>query len=62
MLQSLRCQQSPHKGVFWQFAKLKSNLFTREIKSYLLSDLDKLFAAVNYIFLECQHELEMFNN
>lgn len=48
-------------GQFWQFAKLKSNLFTREIKSYILSDLEKLFAAINYIFIECQHELEMLN-
>ncbi len=49
-------------GQFWQFAKLKSNSFTREIKFYLLSDLDKLFAAINYIFLECQRELEMLSN
>jgi hypothetical protein len=48
-------------GQFWQFGKLKSNLFTREIKSYTLSDLDMLFAALNYIFIKCRLELELMS-
>ncbi|MBW4507517.1 MAG: hypothetical protein KME64_13535 [Scytonematopsis contorta HA4267-MV1] len=48
-------------GQFWQFGKLKSNLFTREIKSYTLSDLDMLFAALNYIFVQCRLELELMS-
>jgi hypothetical protein len=48
-------------GQFWQFGKLKSNLFAREIKSYTLSNLDTLFAALNYIFIQCRLELELFN-
>jgi hypothetical protein len=46
-------------GQFWQFAKLKANLLTREVNYYILSNLDKLLAAINYIFIQCQRELEM---
>lgn len=48
-------------GQFWQFGKLKGNTYTRETKSYILSDVDKLFAALNYIFMECQRALDLFN-
>ncbi|BAZ14834.1 hypothetical protein NIES4071_67040 [Calothrix sp. NIES-4071] len=48
-------------GQFWQFGKLKGNIYTREIKSYTLSDVDKLLAALNYIFMECQRTLDLFN-
>ncbi|RUT09015.1 hypothetical protein DSM106972_010680 [Dulcicalothrix desertica PCC 7102] len=48
-------------GQFWQFGKLKGNIYTREIKSYTLSDIDKLFAALNYIFMQCQRALDLFN-
>lgn len=45
-------------GRFWQFGKLKENLFTRNRTSYVIDDLDKVFAAVNYIFKECESLLE----
>ncbi len=48
-------------GQFWQFGKLKGSTYTREIKSYTLSDIDDLFAALNYIFMECQRALDLFN-
>ncbi len=41
-------------GKLWQFGKLKENLFTLNKNSYLIDDLDKLFAAVNYIFQQCE--------
>ena len=42
------------KGEVWQFGKLKGNVFTKNKQSYLIDDLNKLFAAINYIFQECE--------
>jgi hypothetical protein len=44
-------------GQFWQFAKLNGNIFTRELKSYTISELEQLLAAINYIFRQCELEL-----
>ena len=41
-------------GEVWQFGKLKGNVFTKNKQSYLIDDLNKLFAAINYIFQECE--------
>ena len=41
-------------GRIWQFGKINSNIFTRNKDLYLIQDLDKLFAAVNYIFQQCE--------
>jgi hypothetical protein len=40
-------------GEVWQFGKLKENIFTKNKQSYLLDDLNKLVAAINYIFQQC---------
>ncbi|MEH2115627.1 hypothetical protein [Nostoc sp.] len=37
-------------GKIWQFGKLIADVFTRNKNLYVIQDLDKLFAAVNYIF------------
>ncbi|MBS9392210.1 MAG: hypothetical protein HEQ29_03350 [Dolichospermum sp. LBC05a] len=37
-------------GKIWQFGKLVGDVFTRNKNLYMIQDLDKLFAAVNYIF------------
>ncbi|MEA5598661.1 hypothetical protein [Rivularia sp. UHCC 0363] len=41
-------------GKIWQFGKLKFDVFTRNKNLYVIQDLDKLFAAVNYIFRQCE--------
>jgi hypothetical protein len=41
-------------GEVWQFGKLKGNFFTKNKQSYLIDDLNKLFAAINYIFQQCE--------
>ncbi|MCL1465981.1 hypothetical protein [Argonema galeatum] len=41
-------------GGIWQFGKLEANVFTRNSIFYTIQDLDKLFAAVNYIFQQCE--------
>jgi hypothetical protein len=41
-------------GKIWQFGKLLADVFTRNKNLYVIQDLDKLFAAVNYIFQQCE--------
>ena len=41
-------------GEVWQFGKLKGNFFPKNKSSYLLDDLNKLLAAINYIFQKCE--------
>ena len=44
-------------GERWQFGKLESELFSINIKYYSIQELDKLFVAVNYIFQQCELQL-----
>nr|WP_223270055.1 hypothetical protein [Nostoc sp. 'Peltigera membranacea cyanobiont' 213] len=44
-------------GASWQFSKLKDEVFTRNIIFYSIQELDKLFAAVNYVFQQCELQL-----
>jgi hypothetical protein len=44
-------------GKIWQFGKLEGNSFTRHAFLYTIYELDKLFAAVNYIFQQCEAQL-----
>ena len=44
-------------GKTWQFGKLEENNFTSNINVYPIQDLDKLFAAVNFIFKQCEEQL-----
>ena len=45
-------------GSLWQFGKLEADLFTKTIVPYTIYELDKLFAAVNYIFRQCELQLD----
>lgn len=44
-------------GNYWEFGKLDGAIFARNKDRYLLQDLDKLFAAVNYVFQQCEIQL-----
>jgi hypothetical protein len=44
-------------GGTWQFGKLEANIFTRNIIPYTIYELDKLFAVVNYVFQQCELQL-----
>lgn len=44
-------------GKVWQFGKLESNIFTSNQNFYTVQDLDRLFAAVNYVFQQCELQL-----
>ena len=41
-------------GNFWQLGKLEGNTFTRNSKFFSIQEIDKLAAAVNYIFRQCE--------
>ena len=45
-------------GKVWQFGKLNLDIFTRNKIFYTIQDLDKLFAALNYIFKQCQLQID----
>jgi type I site-specific restriction endonuclease len=44
-------------GDRWQFGKLEDQSFTLNSTFYSIQDLDKLFAAVNYVFQQCEVQL-----
>jgi hypothetical protein len=44
-------------GETWQFGKLEENNFIINIAPYSIYELDKLFAVVNFIFQECERQL-----
>ncbi|MEC4812580.1 MAG: hypothetical protein SAK29_04805 [Scytonema sp. PMC 1069.18] len=44
-------------GDIWQFGKLEAQVFTRNITFYTIQELEKLFAVVNYIFQQCEMQL-----
>jgi hypothetical protein len=42
----------------WEFAKFQKELFTKNLNGYHIEDLDELFAAINYLFLESQRQIQ----
>jgi hypothetical protein len=44
-------------GAMWQFGKLKLERFTQNKLFYTIQDLERLFAAVNYVFKQCGLQL-----
>ncbi len=44
-------------GKIWQFGKLTADVFTRNKNIYVIQELDKLFAAVNYVFQQCELQI-----
>ncbi len=41
-------------GEVWKFGKLRRNRFTENKTFYTIQDLDQLFAAINYVFQQCE--------
>jgi hypothetical protein len=62
MIAAQRLNENPEQEVFgivsngdrWQLGKLKSHVFTRNQTFYTIQELDKLFAAINYVFQQCE--------
>ncbi|MEQ8381450.1 MAG: hypothetical protein RH949_03650 [Coleofasciculus sp. A1-SPW-01] len=45
-------------GAIWQFGQLITDKFTQNKRFYTIQDLERLFAAVNYVFQQCELQLE----
>ncbi|MEQ9621910.1 hypothetical protein [Coleofasciculus chthonoplastes] len=45
-------------GQLWQFGKLRNNRFTKNFAAYTIYNLEQLLAALNYVFRQCELELE----
>ncbi len=62
MIAAQRLNENSEQEVFgivsngdrWQLGKLKSNVFTGNQMFYTIQELDKLFAAINYVFQQCE--------
>ncbi|MBW4478571.1 MAG: hypothetical protein KME54_17345 [Tolypothrix brevis GSE-NOS-MK-07-07A] len=44
-------------GITWQFGKLEGEIFTRNSTYYTIQEINKLFAAVNFVFQQCEQQL-----
>ena len=66
MIAVQRLNQNPEQTIFgivsngliWQFGKLNLDTFTQNKLFYTIQELEKLFAAINYVFRECELQLE----
>lgn len=47
-------------GSTWEFGKLEADIFTKNITPYSIYELDKLFSVVNYLFQQCELQLNNF--
>jgi hypothetical protein len=47
-------------GTTWQFGKLEGDCFTRNITYYSIQNLDALFGAVNFLFQQCEAQLQQY--
>lgn len=45
-------------GLIWQFGQLNIDIFTQNKIFYTIQELERLFAAINYIFQQCELQLE----
>jgi hypothetical protein len=68
MIAAQRLNQDPPITVFgivsngtsWQFGKLEADVFTRNIPPFTIFELEPLFAAVNYLFQQCEIQLARY--
>jgi hypothetical protein len=66
MLPVQRINNEPEKTIFgivsngavWQFGKLNIDIFTQNKTFYTIQDLEQLFASVNYVFQQCELQLD----
>lgn len=66
MVAVLRLNNEPQQTIFgivsngavWQFGKLNLDIFTQNKTFYTIQDLERLFAAVNYVFQQCDLQLD----
>lgn len=47
-------------GERWQFGKLETDVFTRNVTFYSIQELEPLFGAVNDLFRQCEIQLQAY--
>ena len=47
-------------GVIWEFAMIRENHFTKEVRIYTIQDLQLLLSAIAYMFEQSKLELAAF--
>ncbi|MCJ8282068.1 MAG: hypothetical protein MJK14_20055, partial [Rivularia sp. ALOHA_DT_140] len=65
MIAVQRLNQIPEQTIFgivsneliWQFGKLNVDVFTQNKIFYTIQELEKLFAAINYVFQQCELQI-----
>ena len=45
-------------GLIWEFGKLESNTFTKHPLPYSISDPQRIFGILDFIFSECERQIE----
>jgi hypothetical protein len=45
-------------GLVWEFGKLETNVFTKHPLSYSISESQKVFGNLDFIFAECEKQVE----
>jgi hypothetical protein len=46
-------------GKLWEFGKLQNEVFTKHIRAYILEDLEKLMAVINFLFSESLRQITL---
>jgi hypothetical protein len=49
-------------GMVWEFAKLSKNTYTKHPLSYSISDPQKVFGNLDYVFAECEKQMTSNHN
>ncbi len=44
-------------GITWEFGKLETNIFTKHLLSYSISDPSKIFGLLDYLFTACEQQI-----
>jgi len=45
-------------GLSWEFGKLETNIFTKHLLSYSISDPQKILGNLDFIFAECEKQVQ----
>jgi hypothetical protein len=43
-------------GILWEFGKLETNIFTKHLLSYAISEPQKILGLLDYLFAECEKQ------
>ncbi|MCP4105253.1 MAG: hypothetical protein GY749_06915, partial [Desulfobacteraceae bacterium] len=49
-------------GIIWEFGKLETNVFTKNLLSYSVAEAQKVVGILDFIFTECDKQLADYGN